>query len=115
MVDSTGGLAFADKGGPVRYMKPDGTITTVAGWRVRADRDPVYFLKPFSQIRANMELRGTWTSGQYAVPEDRGFHAPTDVAIDARDEHTWYVTGFDDNAIWKIGVNPTTLEGHARG
>jgi DNA-binding beta-propeller fold protein YncE len=111
VVDATGGLVFVDKGGPLRYMKPDGEVITVAGWRVKLDKDPVYFLKPFNDIRANMELRGTWTSGQYAVREDQGFHAPTDVTIDSRNEDVWYVAGFDDHCIWKVVVDRAAMTG----
>ena len=40
-VDSRGGLAFVETGGPLRYLKPDGEIITVAGWRVKPDKDPI--------------------------------------------------------------------------
>jgi DNA-binding beta-propeller fold protein YncE len=110
-VDSTGGFAFVEAGGPLRYMKPDGEITTVAGWRVQPGKDPVWHLKPLNAIRQNMELRGVWLNGQYAVPEDRGFHGPFDVTIDSRNENVWYVAGFHDNTIWKVVVDRTTYLG----
>lgn len=97
-VDSKGGFAFAETGGPVRYLKPDGEVVTVAGWRVRPDRDPIWVIKPLERVRANMERRGQWVDG-------RGeFHTPLDVAIDPRDENIWYVVGYEDNCVWKIEI-----------
>ncbi len=101
-VDSIGGFAFVETGGPLRYMKADGEIITVAGWRVRPDKDPVWILKPLTSIRQNMELRGNWQSGQYA--DQSGFRLPLDVAIDPRNENIWYVAGFHDHAIWKVEI-----------
>src|SRR5262249_40016860 len=63
-----------------------------------------------NDIRANMELRGTWTSGGYPGV-DAGFHTPTDVTIDTRNEDVWYVAGFDDQSIWKVTVNRGTMIG----
>jgi hypothetical protein len=99
-IDSTGGFAFAEAGGPVRYMRPDGEVITVAGWRVRPGRDPIWIGKPTSVVRQNMELRGTWVNGQY--PDNSGFRTPLDVAIDPANEHIWYVAGYEDQCIWKI-------------
>ena len=110
-VDSQGGFAFVEAGGPLRYMKPDGEVITVAGWRVAPGTDPVWYLKPLNSIRQNMELRGTWINGQYPVPEDRGFHGPFDVTIDQRNENVWYVAGFHDNVIWKVVVDRSTYVG----
>jgi hypothetical protein len=99
-VDATGGFVFAESGGPLRYMKPDGEVITIAGWRVKPGRDPIWVLKPTAVVRQNMELRGTWLSGQY---EDKsGFRTPLDVAIDPRDDRTYYVAGYEDHCIWKV-------------
>lgn len=110
-VDSLGGFAFVEAGGPLRYMKPNGEVITVAGWRVKPGKDPVWFLKPLNVIRQNMELRGVWLNGQYTVDADRGFHGPFDVTIDARNENIWYVAGFHDNTIWKVVVDRSTYIG----
>lgn len=107
--DSQGGFAFVSCGGPLRYMKPDGELITVAGWRVKPDHDPVWILKSYRSIRSNMELRGSWLNGQYA--DDPGFHNPMDVTIDPRDESVWYVAGFRDHVIWKVVVDQTTWIG----
>ncbi|HEX7828839.1 MAG TPA: hypothetical protein VF787_04255 [Thermoanaerobaculia bacterium] len=97
-VDSRGGFAFAETGGPVRYIKPDGEIITVAGWRVRPDRDPIWSSKPLATIRAVMEKRGQWSEG-------RGeFFTPLDVAIDPQNENVWYVVGYEDHCVWKIEI-----------
>jgi hypothetical protein len=97
-VDSKGGFAFVETGGPARYLKPDGEIITVAGWRVRPDRDPVWSSKPLSAVRFVMELRGQWVEG-------RGeFFTPLDVAIDPLNENIWYVVGYEDHCIWKIEI-----------
>ena len=80
-IDSRGGFAFVETGGPARYMKPDGEIITVAGWRVRPDRDPIWKSKPLDTIRGVMEKRGQWVDG-------RGeFFTPLDVAIDPLNEN----------------------------
>lgn len=97
-VDSRGGFAFVETGGPVRYMKPDGEIITVAGWRVRPGRDPIWSSKPLATIRGVMEKRGQWTEG-------RGeFFTPLDVAIDPLNENVWYVVGYEDHCVWKIEI-----------
>jgi hypothetical protein len=97
-VDSRGGFAFVETGGPARYLKPDGEIVTVAGWRVQPGRDPIWSSKPLATIRGVMEKRGQWTEG-------RGeFHTPLDLAIDPRNENVWYVAGFEDHCIWKIEI-----------
>ncbi len=103
--DSQGGFAFAETGGPVRYLKPDGEIVTVAGWRVRPGRDPVWIVKPLDRIRANMEIRGQWLEG-------RGeFFTPLDVTIDPRDENVWYVAAYEDHCVWKIVItNRSTFD-----
>ena len=97
-VDSRGGFAFVETGGPARYMKADGEIITVAGWRVKPDRDPVWNSKPLATIRGVMEKRGQWIEG-------RGeFFTPLDVAIDPLDEDVWYVVGYEDHCVWKIEI-----------
>jgi hypothetical protein len=97
-VDSKGGFAFAETGGPLRYLKPDGEIVTVAGWRVKPGRDPVWSSKPLATIRGVMEKRGQWLEG-------RGeFFTPLDVAIDPRNENIWYVAGFEDHCVWKVEI-----------
>jgi hypothetical protein len=97
-VDSRGGFAFVETGGPARYMKADGEIITVAGWRVRPDRDPIWSSKPLETVRGVMEKRGQWSEG-------RGeFFTPLDVAIDPKDENVWYVAGFEDHCVWKIEI-----------
>lgn len=98
-VDSHGGFAFVETGGPARYLKPDGEIVTVAGWRVQPGRDPIWASKPLATIRGVMEKRGQWTEG-------RGeFFTPLDLAIDPLDEHVWYVVGYEDHCVWKIEID----------
>ena len=106
-VDSTGGFAFAEAGGPVRYMKPDGEVITVAGWRVKPGRDPIWVGHPVNVVRQNMELRGTWLNGQYG--DNSGFRTPLDVAIDPTNERVWYVAGYEDQCIWKIEILDSTF------
>lgn len=109
-VDSQGRFAFAEIGGRVGYLMPDGAVVTVAGWRVTPGKDPVWITKSMAQIRGNEELRGIWLDGRYPG-EPGGFRTPLDVAIDPRDEHTWYVASFEDHCLWKVVVDPTTLVG----
>ncbi|HEX2122855.1 MAG TPA: hypothetical protein VHL59_14585, partial [Thermoanaerobaculia bacterium] len=98
-VDSRGGFAFVETGGPLRYLKPDGEIVTVAGWRVRPGRDPVWSSKPLATVRAVMEKRGQWSEG-------RGeFFTPLDVAIDPKNENVWYVVGYEDHCVWKVEID----------
>jgi hypothetical protein len=104
-IDATGGFAFAEIGGPIRYMRPDGEVLTVAGWRVKPGREPIWYGKPVDIVRQNEELRGTWTEGQYAGA-DAGMHTPLDVAIDPTNDHIWYVPGYEDNVIWKLVIAP---------
>lgn len=97
-IDSRGGFAFVETGGPARYLKPDGEIITVAGWRVRPGRDPVWSSKPLATVRSVMEKRGQWTNG-------RGeFFTPLDLAIDPKNENVWYVVGYEDHCVWKIEI-----------
>ena len=100
------GLRFAEAGGPVRYMKPDGEVITVAGWRVKPGKDPIWLGHPVNVVRQNMELRGTWLSGQYS--DNSGFRTPLDVAIDPTNERIWYVAGYEDQCIWKIEILDST-------
>ena len=98
-VDSKGGFAFVETGGPARYLKPDGEIITVAGWRVQPGRDPVWSSKPLATIRGVMEKRGQWLEG-------RGeFFTPLDLAIDPKNENVWYVAGYEDHCVWKIEID----------
>jgi hypothetical protein len=97
-IDSRGGFAFVETGGPARYLKPDGEIITVAGWRVQPGRDPIWKSKPLATIRGVMEKRGQWIEG-------RGeFFTPLDLAIDPHDENVWYVVGYEDHCVWKIEI-----------
>ena len=97
-IDSKGGFAFVETGGPARYLKPDGEIVTVAGWRVKPGRDPIWSSKPLATVRSVMEKRGQWTSG-------RGeFFTPLDLAIDPKNENVWYVVGYEDHCVWKIEI-----------
>lgn len=97
-IDSRGGFAFVETGGPARYMKADGEIITVAGWRVQPGRDPIWSSKPLATIRGVMEKRGQWSEG-------RGeFFTPLDVAIDPQNENVWYVVGYEDHCVWKIEI-----------
>lgn len=98
-VDSLGRFAFAEVGGRVGYLMPDGEVITVAGWRVRPGKDPVWYRKDLSLIRTNEELRGQWPVGQ-----EEGFGKPLDVAIDPQNENIWYVADFDGNCIWKVQI-----------
>jgi hypothetical protein len=98
-IDSHGGFAFVETGGPARYLKPDGEIVTVAGWRVKPGRDPVWSSKPLATVRGVMEKRGQWTEG-------RGeFYTPLDLAIDPKNENVWYVVGYEDHCVWKIEID----------
>jgi hypothetical protein len=98
-IDSRGGFAFVETGGPARYMRPDGEIITVAGWRVQPGRDPIWSSKPLATIRGVMEKRGQWTEG-------RGeFFTPLDLAIDPHNENVWYVVGYEDHCVWKIEID----------
>jgi len=95
-VDSRGRFAFAEAGGRVGYVSPDGEIITVAGWRVSPDQDPIRWGKPIEQVRRNMENRANWLGG-------RGeFLTPLDVAIDPSNEDVWYVADQDNDAIRRI-------------
>lgn len=95
-IDSQGRLAFAETGGRVAYLMPDGEIITIAGWRVAPGKNPIWWNKPLSAVRQNMQLRGNWQEG-------RGeFLTPLDIAIDPRNESIWYVVGYEDNVIWKV-------------
>ncbi len=109
-VDARGRFAFAEAGGRVGYLMPDGEIVTVAGWRVRSDKDPVWITKSMTQIRGNEELRGVWLEGAYPG-ETGGFRTPMDIAIDPRNEYVWYVASYEDHCIWKVVVDPGTLVG----
>ncbi len=109
-VDSEGRFAFAEAGGRVGYLMPDGEIVTVAGWRVAPGKDPVWITKSMAQIRGNEELRGVWTEGRYPG-EPGGFRTPLDIALDPRDERVWYVASFEDHCIWKVVVDATTRIG----
>lgn len=102
-VDSAGGLAFVEFGGTVRYLAPDGNVTTVAGYRVKPNRYPIWWLKPLDVVRQNMELRGTWST-QYPFP-DPPMKGPLDLAIDPKNERVWYVPGYFDNCIWKVDAS----------
>lgn len=97
-VDSKGGFAFVETGGPARYLKPDGEIVTVAGWRVKPGRDPVWSSKPLATIRTVMEKRGQWIDGRGEL------FTPLDVAIDPKNENVWYVVGYEDHCVWKIEI-----------
>ena len=97
-IDSLGRFAFAETGGRVAYLLPDGEIVTIAGWRVKPDLDPLWWEKPTEVVRRNMENRGNWTAG-------RGeFFTPLDVAVDPLDENILYVAAYEDHVIWKIEV-----------
>ncbi len=98
-IDSRGGFAFVETGGPARYLKPDGEIITVAGWRVKPDRDPVWSSKPLATVRSVMEKRGQWTSGRGEL------FTPLDLAIDPKSENVWYVVGYEDHCVWKIEID----------
>lgn len=95
-IDSRGGFAFVETGGPARYLKPDGEIITVAGWRVKPGRDPVWSSKPLATVRSVMEKRGQWLEGRGEL------FTPLDLAIDPKDENVWYVVGYEDHCVWKI-------------
>jgi len=105
-VDSQGRFAFAETGGRIGYLMPDGEIITIAGWRVQPDLNPVWWEKPLATVRNNMENRGIWTAG-------RGeFHTPLDVAIDPQNENVLYVAAYEDHVIWRVEVpaDPRTQE-----
>lgn len=102
-IDSQGRFAFAEVGGRVGWLLPDGEIITVAGWRVKPDKDPAWYLKPLDVVRRNMELRGQWVEGKYRG-EAGGFRTPLDVAIDPKNENVFYVVGYEDHCVWKIEV-----------
>ena len=102
-VDSGGNFIFVEAGGPLRVMKPDGELVTIAGWRVKPGKDPIWLGHPVDVVRRNMELRGTWGSGQY--PDGSGFRTPLDVAIDPTNDRTYYVAGYEDQCIWKVAAS----------
>ena len=91
---------FVEAGGPLRVMEPDGELVTIAGWRVKPGKDPIWLGHPVDVVRRNMGLRGTWGSGQY--PNGSGFRTPLDVAIDPTNDRTYYVAGYEDQCIWKV-------------
>ena len=97
-VDSKGGFAFVETGGPARYLAPDGEIITVAGWRVQPGRDPVWSSKPLATIRTVMEKRGQWVEGRGEL------FTPLDVTIDPKNENVWYVVGYEDHCVWKLEI-----------
>lgn len=103
-VDVRGRFFFAEVGGRIGRIDPDGEITTIAGWRVTPGRDPVWPAKPLATVRRNMELRGTWTEGLY--PDGDGFRTPLDVAIDPKNPNIVYVVGYEDNCVWKVQILP---------
>lgn len=108
-----GNCYFVANAGPLRVVKPDGELVTIAGWRVKPDKNPVWHLKPLNDVRKNMELRGVWLSGQDA--NDPGFHNPGDVTVDWSSDTptavTLYVAGATDNVVWKVVVDKTTWVG----
>lgn len=97
-IDSHGGFAFVETGGPARYLRPDGEVITIAGWRVKPGRDPIWSSKPLSTVRSVMEKRGQWTEGRGEL------FTPLDLAIDPHNENIWYVVGYEDHCIWKIEI-----------
>jgi YD repeat-containing protein len=111
VVESTGILWMVNISGQLRIMKPDGELITVVGWRVRSDKQPVWYLKPLTSIRTNMEFRGSFVSGGWPDAIDPGWHQPMDVALDPNDNTKVYVAGLYDNAIYRVDVNRTTWVG----
>jgi hypothetical protein len=103
-MDQRGRLFFAEVGGRIARMDPDGEITTIAGWRVKQGRDPIWPTKPLNVVRRNMELRGMWAEGLY--PDGDGFRTPLDVAIDPKNPNVLYVVGYEDQCVWKIQILP---------
>ncbi len=103
-IDALGRFYFAEVGGRVGRIDPDGEITTIAGWRVKPGRDPVWPAKPLNTVRRNMELRGMWTEGLY--PDGDGFRTPLDVTIDPKNPNILYVVGYEDNCVWKVHLFP---------
>jgi hypothetical protein len=103
-MDARGRLFFAEVGGRIGRLDPDGEVTTIAGWRVKPERDPIWITKPLDVVRRNMELRGTWTEGLY--PDGDGFHTPLDVTIDPKNPNVLYVASYEDHCIWKIHLLP---------
>jgi hypothetical protein len=100
-VTSTGDLIFAEVGGRLARLTARGEIQTIAGWRVKPGKDPVWFEKPVEIVRQNMENVGVWESG-------RGeFRTPLDVAIDPTNERIFYVVGFEDHGIWRVDSTKT--------
>jgi hypothetical protein len=79
-VHRDGRFAFAELGGRVGYLHPDGFIQTLAGLRLKAGKLPVWIHKPTTAVRQNQELIGSWPD--YDNDDDKGFHMPMDVAID---------------------------------
>lgn len=99
-VATDGRFLFKEPGGRIAEMQPDGSVRTIAGYRVREGVKPVWILKPLEEVRRNMERVGTWLEGDR--PERDGFCTPLDVAIDPQNARVYYVPGFCDQVIWKI-------------
>jgi hypothetical protein len=105
-IRSDGTFAFAEAGGRVGWMRPNGTVVTLAGFRVNPQRDPMWVNHPISVVRQNMELRGRWLNG-IRSGEAGGMRTPLDVAIDPQNENILYVAAYEDHCIWKVQVNDT--------
>jgi hypothetical protein len=112
--DSSGNFYFVNMSGQVRVMEPNGELHTVAGWRVKLDKDPVWWMKSLDEVRVNMELRGNWPGNDDNVTElartDPGFHQPTDIVKDKDSDVIFYVSGGYDHCIYKVTVDPDTWE-----
>jgi DNA-binding beta-propeller fold protein YncE len=112
-VDADGRFWFVNVSGQLRVMHPDGELVTVVGWRVQPGKEPVWFLKPLTAIRKNMEFRGKFMSGSWDDPIDPGWHQPMDVALDPKNPNRVYVASFHDNAIYRVDVDRATWTGTA--
>ena len=50
-IDNSGRFAFVEDGGRLAWLHPDGEIATIAGWTLKAHKDPVWIRKNLTVIR----------------------------------------------------------------
>lgn len=50
-MDNAGRFAFVEDGGRLGWLYPDGEVVTIAGWALKANKDPVWIRKSLAVIR----------------------------------------------------------------